>query len=46
MPLPVVNLQASGINDSSTEKLIGNKGIIIIYEPGTAPVFACFFYLH
>ena len=46
MPLPVVNLQASGINDSPTEKLIGNKGRIIIYEPGTAPVFACFFYLH
>jgi len=46
MPLPVVNLHASGINESSTERLIGNKGSIIIYEPGTAPVFACFFYLH
>ncbi len=46
MPLPVVHLEASGINDGSTEKLIGNKGSIIIYEPGTAPVFACFFYLH
>jgi len=46
IPLPVVDLQVSGINDSPTERLIGNKGSIIIYEPGTAPVFACFFYLH
>jgi len=46
MPLPVVNLQASGIKDSSIENLIGNKGTIIVYEPGTAPLFACFFYLH
>ncbi|MDA2934227.1 hypothetical protein MYX82_07775 [Acidobacteria bacterium AH-259-D05] len=44
--LPVVNIQASGINDSSVAQPVGNEGTIIIYEPGSEPVFACLFYMH